>query len=95
MAGQQDIELQEMAEATQQLARAVVEEVRELIPSPSQWARARALHEAREWAEFTQGVQPWDELRDGIRGQQQIEAMAPRWATFIEAGEFPEGSSGE
>jgi hypothetical protein len=83
----QDAELQEMAEATQALARAVVEEVRELAPSPAQWARAHALTEAREWAEFVQGVMPWDELRDGARGQQQIEALALRWAKLIETGE--------
>lgn len=92
MAGQdKDAELQEMGEAVQVIARTVVEEVRELIPSPSQWAQARALREAREWVEFTQGMLPWDAMRSGAMGQQQIEAIADRWATFIETGRFPEG----
>lgn len=93
MTEEQDVarELAEMGEAVQVIARTAVEELRELAPSPQQWARAQALREAREWTEFVQGVQPWDELRDGVGGQRQIEAMAPRWATFIETGVFPEG----
>jgi len=80
MAGQSD-ELQEMAEATQVLARTVVEEVRGAVPSPSQWARAQALREARAWCAELNKVRANVSATD-------IEAYALRWATFIETGEL-------
>ncbi len=73
-----DDELREMAEATQVLARTVVEELRELLPTPAQWARARALTEAREmWTRA---------LPDDETAAQQIELLALRWSRFIETG---------
>ncbi len=75
-------ELSEMALAAQVLARAVVEEVRELAPSPAQWARARALVEVREWVStLVKGG-----MLDYREADMEIERLTMAWATLIESG---------
>lgn len=87
-----DAELRDMGEAVQIIARTVVEELRELAPSSAHWARARALTEAREWVEYVMGVAPLhDAMMGTAEGQRMVEAIADRWASWIESGVFPEG----
>lgn len=58
-----------------------------LWPTSGEWARAQALHEAREWVQFADGTAPGASISEL---QLMIEGVAQRWSTFIEHGVLPE-----
>ena len=79
-------ELREMGEAVQVIAQTVVDEVRGIVPSPSQWARAQALREAREWIEWVVGAGEADEPIDAFDAEGAIHTLTLKWARLIETG---------
>jgi hypothetical protein len=86
-----DEDLREMAEAAQVLVRAAVEELRDhLLPTPTQWARAQALPQAREWVSQAVAL-----TGDGYGAQiaelqLMIEGVTNRWAELILTGSTEE-----
>jgi hypothetical protein len=53
-------------------------------PSAAQWARAKALREAREWASVMFGIETVNEPEEAL---ETAELLALRWARLIETGE--------
>lgn len=87
-----DAEMVRIVEDVKTVGGAVVELVRDggLWPSAAQWARARALTEAREWVDsITAGVLDEPEGPTSVEAQHKIEQLAERWAAWIESGELP------
>lgn len=78
-------ELREMGEAVQVVASAVVEEVRYMVPSPSQWARAQALREAREWIEWVVSADEAEKIT-AFDAEGAINTLTLKWALLIETG---------
>ena len=82
----------ELAEGAQIIIRAAAAELHDahLWPSPAQWARRNALTDALDWVEFVAaGTIDEPGGPSSVDTQLLVEAIAERWAAWIESGEMP------